>query len=85
MRKLMSLLLVALMIVPFGALAATGISADSETVLYVKEGGTGDGSSADSALASIDAANKIAVTKAGDVTIKIVGTITFDLYTDHYY
>ena len=78
MKKLLSLVLVALMVLPFGMLSATTITADEGTVLYVKEGGTGDGSSADNALPSIFAANEIAASKTEDVTIKFVGTVTID-------
>ena len=78
MKKLLSLILVALMVLPLGMLGATTISADEGKVLYVKEGGTGDGSSADNALPSIFAANAIATAMTEDVTIKFVGTVTID-------
>jgi len=76
MKKFMALILVALMVVPFGMLATTSVSA-ADTVLYVKEGGTGDGSAADKALPTIDAANQVAKAVSGNVTIKFVGTVTF--------
>ena len=78
MKKLLSLVLVALMVLPFGILGATGISADEGKVLYVKEGGTGDGSSAENALPSIFAATEIATAMTEDVTIKFVGAVTID-------
>ena len=77
MKKFMALILVALMVVPFGMLATTSVSA-ADTVLYVKDGGTGNGSSADNALPTIDAAHQVAKTVSGNVTIKFVGTVTFD-------
>ena len=80
MKKIMALILVALMVVPFGMLATTSVSA-ADTVLYVKDGGTGNGSSADNALPTIDAANQVAKTVSGNVTIKFVGTVTFDATT----
>ena len=86
MKKFMALILVALMVVPFGMLATTSVSA-ADTVLYVKEGGTGNGSSADNALPSIDAANQAAAALSTDVTIKFVGTVTLDgtAFTDYQY
>ena len=81
MKKILALILVALMVVPFGVLASVGVSA-AEEVIYVKDGGTGDGSAPDNALGSIVAANALAATKTTDVTIKFVGTVTID--TDIY-
>lgn len=84
MKKLLSLILVALMVLPFGVFASVGAFADGEEVLYVKAGGKGDGSSADSPLGSLESANKIAAKKDADVIIKFVGNFTFDAtgYTD---
>jgi len=86
MKKFMALILVALMVVPFGMLATTSVSA-ADTVLYVKEGGTGNGSSADNALPSLDAANQAAAALSTDVTIKFVGTVVLDCsaFTDFQY
>ena len=75
MKKFLALILVALMVVPFGMLATTSISAAGNTDLYVKDGGTGDGSSADKALPSLDAANQVAASLTTDVTIKFVGCL----------
>lgn len=84
MKKLLSLILVALMVLPFGAFASVGAFADGEEVIYVKAGGKGDGSSADSPLGSLESANKLAAKKDADVIIKFVGNFTFDAtgYTD---
>ncbi|MBQ2863757.1 MAG: hypothetical protein IJE84_06225, partial [Clostridia bacterium] len=89
MKKLLSLILVALMVLPFGILATVGVSA-AEEVIYVKDGATGNGSSADNALGSLAAANAVATAKTTDVTIKFVGTYTLDgtdttLFVDNYY
>jgi len=83
MKKFLSLVLVALMVIPFGMMATTSISA-AGTVIYVKDGGTGDGSAADKALASIPAAIDAASKKTEDVTIKLVGEVTMDLTSAHY-
>ncbi len=47
--------------------------------LYVAKGGTGDGSSADNALADIKGAAAAAAATEGDVVIKIVGEVELDL------
>ena len=59
----------------------------ADTVLYVKDGGTGNGSSADNALPSLDAANQAAAALSSDVTIKFVGTVVLDgtAFTDYQY
>ena len=81
MKKLLAVILVALMVIPFGVMMSVGADVASD-VIYVKEGATGDGSSADNALGSLHAANQAAAAVAnGNVTIKIVGTVTLD-YTD---
>ena len=83
MKKYLALILVALMVVPFGMMATTSISAAGNTDLYVKDGGTGDGSSADNALPSLDAANQAAAALTTDVTIKFVGAVNLnaDMFT----
>lgn len=77
MKKFLSLVLVALMVLPFGALATVGVSA-AEEVIYVKDGATGNGSAADNALGTLAEANTLAATKTTDVTIKFVGTVNLD-------
>ena len=67
------------MVLPFGIFATMGVSADEATdVIYVKAGGKGDGSSADSPVGTLDAANKLAAKKTNDVTIKFIGNFTLD-------
>ena len=87
MKKFLALLLVALMVVPFGMMATTSVSAAGNTDIYVKDGGTGDGTTADKAVGSLSAANQIAAGLTTDVTIKFVGTVTEDgtAYTDFRY
>ena len=86
MKKFLSLVLVALMVLPFGALATVGVSA-AEEVIYVKDGATGNGSSVDNALGSLEAANTLAATKTTDVTIKFVGTVNLEetAFESNYY
>ena len=67
------------MVLPFGVFASVGAFADGEEVIYVKAGGKGDGSSADSPLGTLDSAVKLAAKKTADVTIKFIGNVTFDL------
>ena len=83
MKKLLALILVALMVVPFGMLATTSVSA-ANTVMYVKAGGTGDGSTAAKAFGSIPDAVNAAAKKTEDVTIKLVGEVTLDLSESNY-
>ena len=56
MKKFISLLLVCLMVVPFGMLAGVSVSADSTKTVYLSDGGSGDGSAADKPVASMEAA-----------------------------
>ena len=56
---------------------AGNVSAADE-VIYVKEGGTGDGSSAGNALGSFTDAINAAAAKTADVTIKLVGVVNLD-------
>ena len=83
MKKLLSLILVALMVVPFGMLAATTASAAAETTLYVKTGGTGSGASEDQALGSIESAMDVAVQLTTDVKIVVCGEVTFDVSNNY--
>ncbi len=78
MKKIISLLLVCLMVVPFGMLASVSVSA-ADDVLYVKDGGTGDGSSADKALGTIDAAYAAAKKSGKDTTVVVVGDVPFNI------
>ena len=83
MKKLLSLILVALMVVPFGMLAATTASAAAETTLYVKTGGTGSGTSEDQPLGSIESAMDVAVQLTTDVKIVVCGEVTFDVSNNY--
>ena len=83
MKKFLSLLLVALMIVPFGMLGATGVSA-AETTLYVKAGGSGNGSSEAQAIGSYDNALQVAAQLNTDVKIIICGTVELDVQASYY-
>ncbi len=83
MKKFLSLVLVALMVIPFGIFTATGVSAADE-VIYVKDGATGNGSSADNALGSFDDGIKAAAAKSGNVTVKFVGEVSLDMTSDDY-
>ena len=78
MKKIFPILILALVVLSLGVLTFVSASTDEGVVLYVKEGGTGDGSSAAKALPSIYAANEIATKMTEDVTIKFVGKVTID-------
>ncbi len=78
MKKFLSLLLVCLMVVPFGMLAGVSVSA-ADDVLYVKDNATGDGSSATNALGSMEAAYDKAIASGKDTTIVLVGDVHFNI------
>ena len=86
MKKALAIILAVLILLPLGMLSPITVYADEE-VIYVKEGGTGDGSSADKALGSLEAANTAAAAKATDVTIKFVGEVTMNAaeFASNYY
>ncbi len=80
MKKILSILLVCLMVVPFGMLAGVSVSAaDDDAVLYVKDNGAGDGSSADKALGTINDAYAAATKSGKNTTIVVVGDVHFDM------
>ncbi len=79
MKKIISILLVCLMVVPFGMLATVGVSAADDAVLYVKDGATGDGSSADKALGTMEEAYDAAIKSGKNTTIVLVGDVHFDM------
>ena len=78
MKKLLSLILAALLVASLCAVFAFGASAASSD-LYVKTGGTGDGSSADKAFGSIEDAYSAAAEKTDDIVIHVVGEVTWDI------
>ncbi|MBQ7172409.1 MAG: LPXTG cell wall anchor domain-containing protein [Clostridia bacterium] len=93
MKKTLALLLSAVLmlaLVPVVALSASAgealplpVPAGEAEVVFVKDGGTGDGSSADNALGSIGAAyNALDLSK--DCTIVVCGTLTFPEATVSY-
>ena len=78
MKRTLSFFLSALLCISlfvFAALPASAASMD----LYVKEGGTGDGSSPDKALPTFDEAYRAAAELSDDVTIHIIDLVSFDL------
>ena len=87
MKKTLALLLCAMLVlalVPVVALPAS--AAGDKTVVYLKDGGTGDGSTAENAVGKLtDAFNALDLTK--DCTVVICGTFTqvghFDYKTDY--
>ena len=83
MKKIFALLLTALL--AMSLLVGVGAAGD-KTVVYLKDGGTGDGSSADAAVATMDDAYA-ALDLSKDCTIVICGTYTqsvrFDYGTDY--
>ncbi len=80
MKKTLALLLCAMLVLALVPVVAIPASAADATVVYLKDGGTGDGSTADNALGSIaDAYNALDLTK--DCTIVICGETTIPAYS----
>jgi len=79
MKKIISVLLVCLMVLPFSVLASVGVSAADDVVLYVKDGGTGDGSAANKALPTLQAAYDKVAASGKDTTVVILGEVPFDI------
>ena len=79
MKKIISILLVCLMVLPFSIFASVGVSAAGDVVLYVKDGGTGDGSAANKALPSLQAAYEKVAASGKNTTVVILGEVPFDL------
>ncbi|MBQ2117988.1 MAG: hypothetical protein II192_02910 [Clostridia bacterium] len=73
MKKTVSLLISAFLLVTSCTVFALPAAAD-EAVVYVKDGGTGDGSSASSPLGTFDAALKALAATGG--TVKVVDAVT---------
>ena len=71
MKKFISLLLVCLMVVPFGMLATTGVSADTAKTVYVSDNGDDakDGSAADKAVKTMTKAYELLGTAGGTIVI----------------
>ncbi len=83
MKKTLALLLCAMLVLALVPVVALPASAADATVVYVKDGGTGDGSTAENALGSIaDAYNALDLSK--DCTIVVCGPLTFPETTVSY-
>ncbi len=76
MKKFISLLLVCLMVVPFGMLAGVGVTADDSKVVYLSDAGddANDGLSAQTAFKSLETAYAALGNDGGEIVI--VGTFT---------
>ncbi len=83
MKKFLALILVALMVVPFAAMASTTVSA-AETTLYVKAGGTGSGNSEADAMGDFKQAIETASQLPNDVKIVVCGEVEFDVSGSYY-
>ena len=68
---------------PFGVMMAGNVSAADE-VIYVKDGGTGDGSSEANAFGSLTDAVTAAAALTNDAEVVIVGEFYFDISTAAY-
>ncbi len=84
MKKALAILLCAMLTLALVPVVALPASAEELlTVVYVKDGGTGNGSSAENAVGTIaDAYNALDLTK--DCTIVVCGTLTFPASTVSY-
>ena len=83
MKKTLALLLCAMLVLALVPVVALPASAADATVVYVKDGGTGDGSTAENAVGSIaDAYNALDLSK--DCTIVVCGPLTFPETTVSY-
>ncbi|MBQ7172301.1 MAG: LPXTG cell wall anchor domain-containing protein [Clostridia bacterium] len=78
MKKLTVILLCAALLLSLGAIGFTA-SAAEETVLYVKDGGTGDGTSEANAFGDFKTAFEAAAALTGDAKLVVVGTVTVPL------
>lgn len=80
MKKFISLLLVCLMVVPFGMLATLSATADLfvPKTVYVQEGAAGDGTSAASPLGTLEAAYAALGDEGGEIVI--IGTYNLNAY-----
>ncbi len=76
MKKFLSLLLVCLMVVPFGMLAGVSVSADSAKTVYLSDAGDDakDGTTAANAVKTMEKAYELLGTAGG--TVVITGTFT---------
>ncbi len=80
MKKTLCMIIAIVMVAAMAAFPASAASVD----LYVKAGGTGDGSSESSAFGSLADAYTAAASKNGDVTIHVVGTVDLNFGTKTY-
>ena len=81
MKKIMALVLCALMVIPFGALLALDVAAAETVTIYAKDGGTGDGSSEANAVGNFKDAVIAASLANKEAKIVICGTVAFDMST----
>jgi len=79
MKKIMAILLCALMVVPFGMLLTVNVSAAETVTIYAKDGGTGDGSSEANAVGNFKDAVIAASLANKEAKIVICGTVGFDM------
>jgi hypothetical protein len=80
MKKLLSIMLAVLMLIPAAAAGTAMISADeSAKILYVKSGSTGDGSSEAKAFGDVLEAVTAAAALTEDAEVVVVGTVGLDL------
>ncbi len=79
MKRILCAVLVFLLVIATSAITLPVAAAGTGTDLYVKAGGTGDGSSEAKAFGTLQDAVTKAATLSGDVTIHVVGTVDFDL------
>ena len=77
MKKSVALVITALVMLTCGIFMAFDAGAETE-ILYVKAGGTGDGSSEAEAFGSVLDAVDAAATRTDDVDVVIVGEVTFN-------